>query len=91
MLYLRRSFDLNYTDFVGGRWEGGGGLAGGRGRQQRPDKPWSEEMASQTEEWQFLGSQMIIPMHYSERRWIMDLQQETRTGGRRFKWVGVIT
>lgn len=34
---------------------------------------------------------MIIPMHYAELRWIMDLQEETRTGGRRFKWVGVIT
>lgn len=47
-------------------------------------------MASQTEEWQFLGSQMIILMHYSELGWIMDLQEETRTGGRHFKWVGVI-
>lgn len=69
----------------------GRGLTGGWGRQQRRDKPWSEEMASQTEEWQFLGSQMIIPMHYSELWWIMDLQEETRTGGRGFKWVGGIT
>lgn len=34
---------------------------------------------------------MIIPMHYSELWWIMDLQEETCTGGRGFKWVGGIT
>lgn len=54
--------------------------AGGRGRELRRDKPRSEEMTSQTEEWQFSGFQMIIPMHYSELWWIMDLQEETLTG-----------
>lgn len=55
------------------------GTGGGWDRQWRRDKPRSEEMTSQMEEWQFLRFQMIIQMHYSELWRIMDLQEERLT------------
>lgn len=54
-------------------WGAGGGW--GWKRQRRRDKPRSEEMTSQMEEWHFLRFQMIIPMHYSDLWWIMGLQE----------------
>lgn len=55
------------------------GACGGWDRQQRRDKPRSEEMTSQMEEWQFLRFQIIIPMSYSELWRIMGLSEERLT------------